>query len=230
MFLRLALAIRLWLYGKIAETLERFSGVTPMIPPSVDQGVVTALLRRWDDDRDSEALNEAMPHLLDRLRQLARHYMAQESPGHTLGPTALIHEAYLRLLGSRVGKIEGRAQFFAFTARLMRQILVDHARGRLRAKRGGEVVMTELEDALGIPQGSRLDSEEILTVHGALDKLQKIDPRQRQVAELRYFLGLSVKETARALEISVATVERSWSAARRWLSREMRHAAVLQPN
>ena len=199
--------------------------MTTTILSGVDHGVVTALLRRWDDQGDPEALNAALPHLLGRLRQLARHYMADEPPGHTLGPTALIHEAYLRLVGSKVGKIENRSQFFAFTARLMRQILVDHARGRLRAKRGGDLVRTDLGHALGMTAGREPDCEEILAVHQALEKLERIDPRQRQVAELRYFLGLTVQEVSRALGISVATVERSWSAARRWLAREMRHAA-----
>ena len=196
-------------------------------PSAGDDQVVTDLLRRWDEDRDPEALNAALPHLLSRLRQLARHYLAREPAELTLESTALVNEAYLRLLGSRVGNIEHRSQFFAFTARLMRQILVDHARGRRRAKRGGRLEKAELGKALELADDDGLDADKILAVHEAMDKLERIDPRQRQIVELRYFVGLSVKEVSQALEVSIATVERDWSAARRWLAREMRRAAPM---
>jgi RNA polymerase sigma factor (TIGR02999 family) len=195
------------------------------VTPTVADEMVTDLLRRWDEQRDPEALNAALPHLLFRLRQLARHYLAHEPRELTLESTALVNEAYLRLLESRVGKIEHRSQFFAFTARLMRQILVDHARGRQRAKRGGGLARTELADAAEVADRRGLEPEKVLAVHEAMEKLERIDPRQRQVVELRYFVGLSVEEVSQALEVSVATVERAWSAARRWLAREIRHAA-----
>lgn len=191
-----------------------------------DDQVVTDLLRRWDENGDPEALNAALPHLLSRLRQLARHYLAREPAQITLESTALVNEAYLRLLGSKVGNIEHRSEFFAFTARLMRQILVDHARGRRRAKRGGRMQKAALGEALELADDGGLDAERILAVHEAMDKLEKIDQRQRQIVELRYFVGLSVKEVSQALDVSVATVERDWSAARRWLAREMRHAPM----
>lgn len=184
---------------------------------------VTVLLRRWDEQRDREALDEALPHLLDRLGQLARYYLARERPGHVLEPTALVNEVYLRLLESRIGKIESCSQFFAFAARLMRQILVDYARGRLTTKRGGNLVKVELEDVLAVPERQDLDADQVLTVHQALGKLKKSAPLQCKIVELRYFVGLSVDETSQVLRVSAPTVERGWSAARRWLAREMQH-------
>ena len=198
----------------------------PGTRPSTDERV-TDLLRRWDERRDAEALNAALPHLVIRLRQLARHYLAREPSQVTLESRALINEAYLRLLESRVGKIRHRSQFFAFTARLMRQILVDHARGRRRAKRGGGLANVALAEAFEMAEGRDLEPERVLAVHEAMEKLEKIDPRQRQIVELRYFVGLSVKEVSQALEVSVATVERGWSAARRWLAREMRRSSSI---
>lgn len=192
---------------------------------SVQTDDVTALLRRWDENRDEEALNEALPHIFDELRHLARGYLKREDQGHTLQPTELVHEAYLRLLESRVGKIRSRSQVFAFAARLMRQILVDHARGRNTAKRGGDLVRTELRDALETPAEAGLGPDQLLALHIALERLAKIDFSQCQIAELRYFVGLTVAEIAEVLEVSVSTVERRWEAARRWLAREMSRGA-----
>ena len=185
-------------------------------------GDVTALLRRWEEAHDREALDAALPHLIRRLRQLARHYLAHEPQDHTLEPTALVHETYLKLLESKVGRIESRAQFFAYTARLMRQILVDHARCRQAAKRGGDVDRTELGDAFNVAR-QEPDAVQVLIVHDVLDKLEKVDPRQREIVELRYFVGLSVREVSKVLEVSVPTVERGWRAARCWLEHEIRH-------
>jgi len=198
----------------------------PQTTPSVDPaGEVTLLLRRWSEKHDREALEAALPHVIGELRQLARHYLSLEAPGHTLQPTALVHEAYLRLLEGRVGKVRSRHEFFAFTARLMRQILVDHARTRGAEKRGGGTAKADLAEALKTPVEQRLDPETLLAVHELLGRLGEIDPRLREVTELRYFVGLTVKEVAQVLDTSVTGVERHWRAARCWLAHEFRHAA-----
>jgi RNA polymerase sigma factor (TIGR02999 family) len=184
-------------------------------------GNVTVLLRRWSENHDGEALSEVLPALLEELRELARGYLAREAGQRTLQPTELVNETCLRLLERRVGKIGSRSQFFAFTARLMRQILVDRARSRRSEKRGGNVEHAHLDEALNI-DGSRGDPEKILAVHEILQRLARIDEVQHQVAEMRYFVGLTVPEIAQALGISVATVERRWEAARRWLAYELR--------
>ncbi len=188
-----------------------------------DVGEVTVLLKKWGEGRDREALNEALPHLLTRMRQLARHYLARESPGHTLQPTALVHEAYLRLLECQAGKIESRSQFFAYSARLMRQILIDHARSRAAVKRGDGMEKVAFSEAIGRPHLENLLKTDVLALDEAVQALGRIDRRQRQIAELRYYVGLTVEEVAQVLEISVATVNRDWEAARRWL------AATLTP-
>ena len=173
---------------------------------------------------DDEALNQALPHLIERLRQLARHYLARERSDHTLQPTALIHEVYLRLLSSRAGRIESRAEFFAFAARLMRQILIDHARCRAADKRGNSVEKADLLAALGMAEKTGLDIEQLTTLNEAIERLGRLDPRQRKITEFRYYVGLTVEEIADVLEISVATVHRDWSAARRWLALELGRA------
>jgi RNA polymerase sigma factor (TIGR02999 family) len=183
-------------------------------------GQITALLHHWQEGQP-EALSRLIPEVFDELRRLARHYLARETPSHTLQPTALVHEVYLRLVGHTVGKLDSRSQFFAFAARLMREILVDHARARKTAKRGGDASPASLAEVGEVVVEPAVDVTTVLAIDAALQRLGKIDPRQRQIVELRYFVGLTLKEIAGVLEISQATVERSWSAARHYLAREM---------
>jgi len=180
---------------------------------------ITEILHAWERG-EKAALDRLLPEVLDELRQLARGYLAGERPGHTLQPTALVHEVYLRLAGSPVQRFQCRSEFFAFAARLMREILVDHARTKKRQKRGGEAERLPLEEALGVAD-ERIDSDTILAVDEAVERLGELSPRQRQVVELRYFVGLTVPEIAQAMELGRSTVEREWTVARRWLSREL---------
>ena len=177
---------------------------------------MTQLLFRWKKG-DSSALEALLPLVYDELRKLARHYLAAERPGHTLQSTALVHEAYLRLVGQAPGAIENRAHFFGIAARLMRQILVDHARARLASKRGAGCMVT-LDESANILNNQPLD---LVALDDALTELARLDERQAGIVELRFFAGLSVEDTARALDISPATVKRSWTSARLWLYREL---------
>lgn len=163
-------------------------------------------------------VDEVLSLVYDELRQVARHQLRGERSDHTLQPTALVHEAYLKL--SRLDRIEwsSRAQFFAIAAQAMRRILVDHALGRRTAKRGGGRPPLSLDEAVAV---SAEDGEQILALHEALSDLERVEPRLGRVVECRYFAGLSVEETAAALGISTATVKRDWSVARAWLHREL---------
>ena len=181
---------------------------------------ITGLLRRWND-RDPRALEQLVPEVLDDLRHLARGYLAREDPDHTLQPTALVNEVYLRLRRGRAGRFEDRGQFFAFAARLMREILVDHARARRTAKRGGGCHRVDLEQALGVAVRSDLDPASLLTLCQHLDRLGDLDPEQQKIVEMRYFVGLTLPEIAAMLRVSLSSVERRWRVARRWLAREM---------
>ena len=183
---------------------------------------ITELLSAWRDG-EPKAFERLLPEVLGELEMLARGYLAGERRDHTLQATALVNEMYLRLVGHPVQAFGSRSEFFAFTARLMRQILVDHARAKGRVKRGGEIHRVPFEEALGLP-AERLDKEMILAVDEALARLGEMSPRQRQVVELRYFVGLTVPEIAVALDLGRATVERDWTVARRWLAREMKCA------
>jgi len=185
---------------------------------------ITELLHDWNDQGEP-GLSRLMPVVVEELRQLARHYLAREAPGHTLQPTALVNEVYLRLACGKVARFENRSQFFAFAARLMREILVDHARARQTAKRGGASSRVSLEEALNLPDRYAPDYVTLIAIDDALKRLERIDRRQRLIVELRYFTGLTLTEIAEVLEISLATVERRWSVARRWLVREIRKAA-----
>lgn len=152
-----------------------------------------------------------------KLRRLASRYFSGESPSHTLQPTALVHEAYCRLVEIDDVTWQGRTHFFAVGARVMRRLLVDHARGRNRDKRGGGLLKVTLhEGANGLFAGD-LDLEQILTLEAALGKLSELDPRQAQIVELRFFAGLTVQEVATALDLSKRTVEGDWAHARAWL-------------
>jgi RNA polymerase sigma factor (TIGR02999 family) len=174
---------------------------------------VTQLLVAWSNG-DQAALDRLMP-LVDReLHRLAHHYMRRENAGHTLQTTALVNEAYLKLIDQKHVRWKNRAHFFALSAKLMRRILVDHARGRKYAKRGGGDHRITFDEALVV---SSERSADLVALDEALDKLTAIDERKGKVVELRFFGGLSVQETAEALEISAVTVMREWSMAKAWL-------------
>lgn len=178
---------------------------------------VSQLLQRWSDG-DKAALDQLMPLVYAELRRMARRYMWQQPSDHTLQTTALIHEAYLRLVGQEGKRWEGRAHFFGVAARAMRHILVDYARARHTGKRGGEARVVSMEEAAIV---SMERAEELVSLDDALKELARLSPRQSQVIELRYFGGLSVTETADVLKISSDTVTRDWNHAKAWLHREL---------
>jgi RNA polymerase sigma-70 factor, ECF subfamily len=182
------------------------------------QPQVTRLLLAWNQG-DDEAFNELLPIVYGELRRLARSYMARERRGHTLQPTALINEVYLRLVDVRKVQWQNRAQFVGVCARLMRRILVDAARSRGSNKRGGQAQQIPFDERLA-PQGGRPD--ELLALDEALNRLAETGPRRSQVVELRMFGGLTVEESAEALHVSAETVMRDWRFAKAWLSRELR--------
>jgi RNA polymerase sigma-70 factor, ECF subfamily len=157
-----------------------------------------------------------MPLVYNDLHRLAQRYMSDERPGHTLQATALVNEAYLRLVDSRQMSFESRAHFFAVCARAMRRILVDWARSRQALKRGSDVPPLELQEALAVAPGS-----DLVSIDDALNALTAVDPRKGQMVELRFFGGLSVEETAEVLKISPETVHRDWKLAKSWLRREL---------
>jgi RNA polymerase sigma factor (TIGR02999 family) len=182
---------------------------------------ITQLLDRWSDG-DGEALAELMPRIVEDLRQIAGRQLAVETPGHTLQPTALVNELYLKLVGKRTVSWRNRAQFFAVVARMMRRILVDHARGRLTSKRGAGAVRLSLDESLRLPP--REKDSDLLALDQALKSLEAVDPRQSRLVEMRYFTGLSVKEVAAVEGISPTTVKREWRTAKLWLYRELSQA------
>jgi RNA polymerase sigma factor (TIGR02999 family) len=178
---------------------------------------VVALLEQMADG-DAEAAESLMPLVYDRLRLLAKKLLAQESPSHTLQPTALVNEAYLRMVGQTQVDWKGKTHFFAIGARMMRRILVDHARRRLSKKRGSGGHRIELAEDLCV---SHRNNEDIMAIDQALEKLSALDPRQAQVVELRFFGGLTVDEVAEVLGVSKRTVESDWTMLRAWLRREL---------
>ena len=178
---------------------------------------VTELLQGWRAG-DREALDALLPLIYDELHRLAHHHLRNERSDHTLRSTALVHEAYFRLVGQDFPQWQSRSHFFAVAAQLMRQILVDYARRRGASKRGSGVCMLTLDDAVALPQRKDLD---IVALDDALNTLSEIDPRQSRVVELRFFAGLSLEETSEVMGIATATVQRDWTAARAWLHREI---------
>lgn len=178
---------------------------------------VTGLLVRWRTG-DREALDALTPLVYDELRRLAKSYLRRERPDHTLDGTALVHEAYMRLVDQRSVEWRNRNHFFALAAELIRRILVDHARARIAAKRGGANVKLSLDEALAPADEKDLN---ILALDDALLALASADPQQSRIVELRYFAGLTIEETADVLEISPATVKRDWTTAKAFLKREM---------
>ncbi len=181
---------------------------------------VTQLLLSWRDGNKS-ALDELLPLVYAELRRLADSQLRNERPGHTLQSTALVHEAYLRLVGQKDAQWQNRAHFFAVAARVIRRILVDHARARSAAKRGLGVAKLSLDEALLVEDKREW---ELVALDDALNRLAELDEQQSRVVELRFFTGLSVVETAEALGISAATVKRDWATARAWLMREVERA------
>jgi RNA polymerase sigma factor (TIGR02999 family) len=178
---------------------------------------ITGLLLAWSDG-DAAALDRLVPLVQTELQQLASRYMAGESAGHPLQTTALVNEAFVRLIdGSRV-QWQSRAHFFAVSARLMRHILVDVARARRKLKRGGDAVWISLEDAPDVAEAS---SAEVMALDDALNALAAFDERKSRVVELRFFGGLTIAETAAVLRVSPITVTRDWDLARAWLAREL---------
>jgi len=167
---------------------------------------------------DPTAADQLLPLVYDELRRQAARYLRRERAGHTLQTTALIHEAYIRLVDQKRVQWQNRAHFFGIAAQLMRRILVDHARSRHRVKRGGSDVRVSLAEASLTVKARDLD---VLAIDEALDRLAQVDERQAKVVELRFFSGLSVEETAEVLQISPATVKREWSMAKAWLHREI---------
>jgi RNA polymerase sigma factor (TIGR02999 family) len=178
---------------------------------------VTGLLLAWSQG-DSSAFDKLVPLVYQELRRLARHYMAQERREHTLQATALVNEAYLRLIDVNRMQWQNRAHFFAVSAQMMRRILVEFARRRHRHKRGGEAQHVALEEA---PELSGENEPDIVAIDEALGKLATIDQRMSQVVELRFFGGLSIEESAEVLKVSAETVMRDWKTAKAWLLREL---------
>ena len=179
---------------------------------------VTGLLQKWGQG-DEEALQKLIPLVYEELHAAASRYMAQERPGHTLQPTALIHETYLRLVDIRQVQWQNRAHFLAICARLMRRILIDFARTRRYKKRGGAVFHIDFDEQLVV--SSHPDAN-LLAVDEALERLARVDARKSRVVELRFFGGLGVKETAEVMKISTDTVKRDWKFAKVWLLRDLR--------
>jgi RNA polymerase sigma factor (TIGR02999 family) len=178
---------------------------------------VTALLQAWSEG-DPAALQDLMPLVEDELHRLARHYMRGERPGHTLQPTALVNEAYLRLVGVTRIRWQNRGHFLAVAARAMRHILVDLARARGYQKRGGGMPVVPLD---GVDVADASPGPDVVALHDALDALAAFDARKSQVVELRYFGGLTIEETAEVLGISPETVMRDWRFAKAWLLRQL---------
>ena len=178
---------------------------------------ITTLLLSWREG-DERALERLVPLVYDELRRVARRQLRRESPAVTLQPTVLVHEVYLRLVDVRRATFASRTHFFGVAATLMRRIVVDQARRRHADKRGGGVTMMHLDEVSPVTPPSSVN---VLALDEALDSLARIDPRAVRVVELRFFAGLTTPETAAALEVSTATVEREWSFAKAWLLRRL---------
>lgn len=184
---------------------------------------VTGLLLQWGEG-DASALEQLLPLVYDELHRIARKHMGHENPGHSLQATALVNEAYMRLVDAQNIAWRDRTHFLAVSARIMRHILVDHARARRYQKRGGDAVRVVLDEALIV---SNEPAQDLVALDDALAALAKFDDRKSRVIELRFFGGLSVEETASVLNVSADTVMRDWRLAKVWLQREMRAAARI---
>lgn len=186
-----------------------------LIPQEAD---VTALLVEVAKG-NHDAQEKLVPLVYNQLKKLARGYLRRERSDHTLQTTALVHEAYLKLVHQKSPNWQGRAQFFGIAAQMMRRILIDHARRHLRAKRGGAQIFLPLDEALVFAPEH---SEDLLKLDEALERLAKLDPRQCRIVELRFFGGLSIEETSKFLDVSPITVKRDWAVAKVWLYGELR--------
>ena len=184
---------------------------------------VSELLMRWRGG-DQEALHALLPQVYDELRRIAHHHLQAERVGHTLQSTALVHEAFLRLVGQEPLRLDNRAHFFAVASHLMRQILVDYARKHSAGKRGANHLTLSLDEAIAV---SRRRELRLVALDDALKVLAGLDQRQSHIVELRFFGGLSIDETSLVLGVSTATVAREWTAARAWLYREMDRSAKV---
>jgi RNA polymerase sigma factor (TIGR02999 family) len=176
---------------------------------------VTQMLRAWGEG-DDEARDALIPAVYEHLHRIARRHLRHERAGHTLQTTALINEAYLKLADQRVCW-QNRSHFFGIAARIMRQILIDHARTRLRLKRGGNAQQVSLTSA----EDEQQQNSDLIALNDALNALSEVDPQRSQIVELRFFGGLTIEETAQVMHVSTPTVERGWRAARAWLQTEL---------
>lgn len=170
-------------------------------------------------DGNQDVVNRILPHIYDELRRLAGSYLRKERADHTLQPTALVHEAYMKLIDQRQVKWQNRAHFFGIAAQVMRRILMDHARKHLANKRGGNAEVLPLEDEILVVSHDK--SAELVALDDALNQLNEVDPQKARVVELRYFGGLSIEETAEVMGVSVPTVNRHWRMAKAWLYSEL---------
>jgi len=193
------------------------STISSMSSPEPVPGEVTRLLASMKEG-DADAANRLLPLVYDELRRLAASYMRRERPDHTLQATALVNEAFVKMVGKDATAFESRSHFFGVAAGIMRHILVDHARSRRANKRGGSAKRLQLDEALVF---SDQQSDQLLAVDEALERLAKLSPRQAKIVELRFFTGLSIPETAKILEIAPRTVVREWTVAQAWLQREL---------
>src|SRR5262245_57780983 len=182
---------------------------------------VTQLLEEWSKG-DQAALDELIPLVYEELHRMAKRHLGRERPGHTLQTSALVNEAYMRLIDQRNVRWQNRAHFLSIAARLMRRILIDHARAHHYAKRGGAAIKVSLGKAIDV---SEARSAELVSLDDAMSALATLDPRKSQVVELRFFGGMSVEETAEVLGVSPVTVMRDWSTAKAWLHREIKGRA-----
>ena len=197
-------------------------------PLEYTSGQITELLLSWSDG-DSAAREKLVPLVYDELRRIARQCLAGQRQDHTLQSTALVHEAFMRLVDQQRVEWRNRAHFFGIAAQMIRRILVDHARAQSTEKRGSGAVKVEVDVAFAGALDSRLDVD-LLTLNDALDRLSHLDSRQGRIVELRFFAGLSVDETAEVINVSPTTVKREWNTARAWLFREMtRNQAIRDP-
>jgi RNA polymerase sigma factor (TIGR02999 family) len=179
---------------------------------------VTQLLVNWSRG-DQAALDQLMPLVYGELRRLASAYLRRERSNHTLQSTALVHEAFLRMVNQQEVQWKNRAHFYGIAAQMIRRILVDYARSQHAEKRGAGAIKLELDEAMAVPQSS--SQVDLLGLSDALDRLAELDERQSRVVELRFFAGLSIEETAEVLHLSPASIKREWQTARAWLFREM---------
>ena len=210
---RLTSSIRYTIFAGQFEVFEQVNGVS--VSESTSQPV-SGLLNKWRSG-DQEALQALIPLVYQELRRIAQRHLRRERPDHTLQSTALVHEAYLRLMKQGPAEVENRGHFMAIASSLMRQILVDHARGHRAAKRGGGLKL-ELKEDMGLRSAPNVD---LVTLDNALKELARLDPQQSRIVELRFFGGLSIEDTADVIGISRTTVKREWATARAWLRREV---------